>query len=80
MADAPDSKSGPRKRVWVQLPPPALKDSNKTHGLSWLRAMAFCHAECGEYESLEFLNFARQRTGGFLSGNSSFLFANSIAS
>ena len=24
MADAPDSKSGPRKRVWVQLPPPVL--------------------------------------------------------
>ncbi len=24
MADAPDSKSGPRKRVWVQVPPSAL--------------------------------------------------------
>jgi hypothetical protein len=24
MADAPDSKSGPRKRVWVQLPPPVF--------------------------------------------------------
>ena len=25
MADAPDSKSGPRKRVWVQVPPSVLK-------------------------------------------------------
>lgn len=24
MADAPDSKSGTRKGVWVQLPPPAI--------------------------------------------------------
>jgi hypothetical protein len=24
MADAPDSKSGPRKRVWVQVPPSVL--------------------------------------------------------
>src|SRR5262245_58787270 len=24
MADAPDSKSGPRKRVWVQVPPSAI--------------------------------------------------------
>lgn len=80
MADAPDSKSGPRKRVWVQLPPPALKDSNKTHWLSWLRVMPLPHAECGEYELLEFLNFARQRMAGFLSGNGAFRPANSIAS
>ena len=25
MADAPDSKSGPRKRVWVQVPPSVLR-------------------------------------------------------
>ena len=25
MADVPDSKSGPRKRVWVQVPPSVLK-------------------------------------------------------
>jgi hypothetical protein len=27
MADVPDSKSGPRKRVWVQVPPSVLKRS-----------------------------------------------------
>ncbi len=31
MADAPDSKSGPRKRVWVQVPPPVLFPA-KSHG------------------------------------------------
>jgi len=42
--------------------------------------MPLPHAECGEYELLEFLNFARQRMAGFLSGNGAFRPANSIAS
>jgi hypothetical protein len=28
MADAPDSKSGPRKWVWVQVPPSAVTIAN----------------------------------------------------
>jgi hypothetical protein len=34
MADAPDSKSGPRKRVWVQVPPSVLAARGESH-LSW---------------------------------------------
>ncbi len=33
MADAPDSKSGPRKRVWAQVPPSVLQ----THGRRFTR-------------------------------------------
>ena len=44
MADAPDSKSGPRKRVWVQVPPSVLKQLRhpirarvEAPGQLWLR-------------------------------------------
>ena len=30
MADAPDSKSGPRKRVWVQVPPSVVYTYGKS--------------------------------------------------
>src|ERR1700687_6128965 len=39
MADAPDSKSGPRKRVWVQVPPSAL-DRTRTYGDSCERHLS----------------------------------------
>ena len=31
MADVPDSKSGPRKRVWVQVPPSVLATRGESH-------------------------------------------------
>src|SRR5207253_2769524 len=44
LADAPDSKSGPRKRVRVRFPPSALTDS-RVRGLRrflrWRRALDF---------------------------------------
>src|SRR3979409_2278909 len=33
MADAPDSKSGPRKGVWVQVPPSVLGSYSPLHSL-----------------------------------------------
>jgi hypothetical protein len=38
MADAPDSKSGFRKEVWVQVPPPALREAASDVGFREINA------------------------------------------
>src|SRR5665213_2982069 len=45
MADAPDSKSGSRKRVWVQVPPSALRSCFRSHRNTAETAVA--HRETG---------------------------------
>ncbi len=35
MADAPDSKSGPRETVWVQVPPSVLREKCQVNGLGF---------------------------------------------
>src|SRR5271166_1418610 len=64
MADAPDSKSGPRKRVWVQVPPSVLYTYGKSQpadlplvGTNWEQrcgdigaaTMAAIEERCGRY-------------------------------
>ncbi len=45
MADAPDSKSVARKGVWVQVPPPALRENMAHRGRISSKTVVCCCLE-----------------------------------
>src|SRR5215831_7561316 len=59
MADAPDSKSGPRKWVWVQVPPSAVVGDRA-------RAGRHCSAMISTLFRFDTLQAARRQRGFFL--------------
>jgi hypothetical protein len=61
MADAPDSKSGPRKRVWVQVPPSVLATRDESHAVLIARpSLSFTNAATRPVPTLT-TDTARQR-------------------
>src|SRR6516164_11288914 len=48
MADAPDSKSGPRKGVWVQVPPSVLRTCGKSVPCVTMSLATIWQQNCGD--------------------------------